>query len=65
LYKNAHAPVLLTEITKNEKPWITEYFRQLLERRNVAFKAGTAVPYRKLRTRLIGYGKVENCILLK
>jgi hypothetical protein len=49
---NLHAPVLITRIKNNDKPWITNYFRHLIDRRDVAFKSGSVVLYRKLRNQV-------------
>ena len=44
-----HAPLRLVKIKNNDKPWITEYFRQLVDRRDVAYKNGSTVLHKKLR----------------
>ena len=47
-----HAPLRLVKIKNNDKPWITEYFKQLVERRDVAYKNGSTVLYKKLRNQV-------------
>ena len=47
-----HAPLHLVKIKNNDKPWITEYFKQLVDRRDVAYKNGSTVLYKKLRNQV-------------
>ena len=40
------------KFNNNDKPWITEYFKQLISRRDDAFIAGSAVLYRKMHNQV-------------
>jgi hypothetical protein len=42
---NEYAPMRHIEIKSNDEPWI--YFKQLINRRDNAFTAGSSVLYRK------------------
>jgi hypothetical protein len=44
-----HAPLLKTKLRSHDKPWITEYFKCLITRRNKAYTSGSVVLYKKLR----------------
>jgi hypothetical protein len=46
---NRHAPLHCFRLKKNDRPWITLYFKQLIARRNDAFHSGHKALFRKLR----------------
>ena len=47
-----HAPLRLVKIKNNDKPWITEYFKNLVDRRDEAYKNGSTVLYKQLRNQV-------------
>jgi hypothetical protein len=49
---NKHALLHLVKIRNNDKPWITEYFKQLISRRDEAYRASHTVYYKKLRNQV-------------
>ena len=49
---NAHAPLIKLKYKSNDKPWINDYFKRLIERRNAAFNSGSLVLYKKLRNQV-------------
>lgn len=54
---NRHAPLRIFKLKNNDKPWITQYFKQLVARRDVAYKAGSVVLFKKLRNQINRVGK--------
>jgi hypothetical protein len=48
---NLHAPVRVTRIKNNDKPWITAQFKALIAQRNEAFSNNGKVRYKMLRNR--------------
>jgi hypothetical protein len=48
---NLHAPVRVTRIKNNDKPWITAQFKALIAQRNEAFSRHDTVRYNMLRNR--------------
>ena len=40
------------KIKNNDTPWITEYFTQLVDRRDEAYKNGSTVVYKRLRNQV-------------
>ena len=46
-----HAPVTASRHRTSDKPWISDYFRELIIQRNSAWHQGNMVLYRKLRNR--------------
>ena len=49
---NKHAPIVTSKRKSNDKPWITDFFRQIVKERNTAWQRGDTVLYRKLRNRV-------------
>ena len=47
-----HAPTIVTRVKNNDKPWITASFKQLVSRRNRAWKAGSADLLKSLRNQV-------------
>jgi hypothetical protein len=43
----------LSKFKNCNKPWITEYFKQLISRHDFAFTAGSTVLYWKLRNQVV------------
>lgn len=48
---NDCVPLTSFRVKNNDKPWINHYFRQLLVKRDIAWRSGDMVLYRKLRNR--------------
>ena len=46
------APLIERRVKNNDKPWITTYFRKVVDQRNHAFKTHQMVLYRKLRNKV-------------
>ena len=46
---NGCVPLTLFSSKNNDKPWINHYFRQLLVKRDIAWRSGDLGLYRKLR----------------
>jgi hypothetical protein len=49
---NKHAPLCRVNFKNNDKPWVTEYFKHLISRRDEAFKVGRTIYYKKLRNQV-------------
>ena len=49
---NTHFPTKVVERMDSEKPWVTDGFRKLVHRRNVAWKSGNAELYKVLRNKV-------------
>lgn len=49
---NKYAPLRQTKLKNNDKPWVTEYFKQLIIRRDQAYKGGHKIHYKKLRNQV-------------
>ena len=47
-----HAPVFTSVRKISDRPWVNDYFRQLVRQRDVAWRHGDTVLYRKLRNRV-------------
>ena len=48
---NLHAPVRVTRVKNNDKPWITAQFKALISERNEAFSNNDRVRYKMLRNK--------------
>ena len=47
-----HAPLRQVRFKNNDKPWITECFKQLIERRDEAYQSGSVIVYKRLRNQV-------------
>ena len=49
---DAHAPICSSVYKNNEKPWITQHFKALIEQRNSAYERGDTTTYNYLRNKV-------------
>ena len=50
---NQHLPTRVVRRHTSDKPWVTDYFRQLIKQRQRAYLCGNSIEYRMLRNKVI------------
>jgi len=46
-----HAPMILSRVKNNDRPWVTSYFKDIVNQRDDAYERGDGPLYRKLRNK--------------